>query len=450
MIQSVNPYNGEILYQFKELTPAEIESKIENAHKVFLDWKKTNFSERSILMHEAATVLKLNKEDFGRIISLEMGKPISQSIAEVEKCAWVCDYYAHNAEDFLEKEYISTDAQKSYVSYEPLGVVLAVMPWNYPFWQVFRFAAPGIMAGNTGLLKHASNVMKCGETIERVFDMAGFPKGIFQNLVIKSDKVEGVIKHHHIKAVTLTGSKAAGSKVASTAAAEIKKAVLELGGSNAFIVLKDADIDAAVKTAVSARYQNTGQSCIAAKRLLLQEEIAEEFLNKYVQAIKEQKSGNPLDADTYIGVMAREDLAIELEKQVNDSIAMGAKLLTGGKRDKAYYEPAVLTNVNADMPVFKEETFGPAIGMITFKTIEEAIDISNNSEFGLGVSVFTNDITPLEPYITSFNEGAVFVNEMVKSDPRLPFGGIKTSGYGRELSHHGIKEFVNMKTVYMK
>lgn len=450
MIQSVNPYNGQVLYEFEELTETEVAGKITKAHNVFLEWRKTHFSERSILMHEAANVLRDNKEDFGRIISLEMGKPITQAIAEVEKCAWVCEYYAHNAEDFLTHEPITTDAQRSYVSYEPLGVVLAVMPWNFPFWQVFRFAAPALMAGNVGILKHASNVMKCGEAIQQVFEMAGFPIDIFQNLIIKSDKVEGIIKNPLVKAVTLTGSFAAGSKVAATAAAEIKKAVLELGGNNAFIVLKDADLEKAVAVAVNARYQNTGQSCIAAKRLLLQEDIADEFLAKYKVAVMNKKSGDPLDAETYIGVMAREDLAMELEKQVNDSVAMGANILVGGKRDKAYYEPTILTNVTADMPVFKEETFGPAIGVVTFKTLEEAIEISNNSEFGLGVSVFTEDLNTLETYLPLWEEGAVFVNDMVKSDPRLPFGGIKTSGFGRELSHHGIKEFVNVKTVYIR
>ncbi|SFU66473.1 succinate-semialdehyde dehydrogenase / glutarate-semialdehyde dehydrogenase [Pustulibacterium marinum] len=448
-MKSVNPFNGQLLYEFEELNEPQINQKIEAAHKVHLSWKNTTFSERSILMHEAANVLRNNKEDFGKIITLEMGKPITQAIAEVEKCAWVCEYYAHNAEDFLKNELIETDAIKSYVSYEPLGVVFAVMPWNYPFWQVFRFAAPGLMAGNTAILKHASNVMKCGETIQKVFELAGFPKDVFINLPIKSDKVENIIKNPLVKAVTLTGSKPAGSMVASTAAKEIKKSVLELGGNNAFIVCKDADLEKAVSTAVNARYQNTGQSCIAAKRLLLHEAIADEFLEKYINAIKEKKSGDPLDEETYIGVMAREDLAKELESQVNDSVAKGAKVLLGGKREKAYFEPTVLTNVTEDMPVFKEETFGPVIAVVTFKTLEEAITISNNSDFGLGVSIFTKDIAGFEAHISKFNEGAVFVNDMVKSDPRLPFGGVKISGFGRELSHHGIKEFVNMKTVYI-
>lgn len=448
-MKSINPYNGAVLYEFEELQEKEILHNIEAANKAHLSWKQTSFQERSKLMLKASTVLKDQKEAFAKIMSLEMGKPITQAIAEVEKCAWVCEYYAHNTEDFLKDEIIQTDASKSYVSHEPLGVVLAVMPWNYPFWQVFRFAAPALMAGNTALLKHASNVMKCGESIQKVFEMAGFPKDVFINLPIKSDKVENIIKNPLVKAVTLTGSKPAGSKVASTAAKEIKKAVLELGGNNAFIVNKDADLEKAVTTAVNARYQNTGQSCIAAKRLLLHEAIADEFIEKYTSAIQNKKSGDPLDPETYIGVMAREDLAKELEQQVNDSVAMGAKILIGGKRDKAYFEPTVVTNVTYDMPIFKEETFGPVIAAVTFKNIEEAIEISNNSEFGLGVSIFTENIEAIQQYIPQFNEGAVFINDMVKSDPRLPFGGIKISGFGRELSHHGIKEFVNHKTVYI-
>ncbi|GLB51954.1 aldehyde dehydrogenase [Neptunitalea chrysea] len=449
MIQSINPYTGEKIYEFQELSDEEIINHIEFVNQAFLDWKRTSFAYRKELMEKAATILKEKAHEYGRVIAEEMGKPIKQAIAEVEKCAWVCTYYAQNAEGFLENEYIKTDAFKSYVSYEPLGAILAVMPWNYPFWQVFRFAAPALMVGNTALLKHASNVMKCAELIEEVFTLAGFPKDVFKSLTIKSDKVEQIIKNPLVKAVTLTGSKPAGSKVASVAASEIKKSVLELGGNNAFIVLKDADIERAVKVAVNARYQNTGQSCIAAKRLLLQEEIASEFLTQYVNAVKSTKSGNPLDEDTYIGVMAREDLAEELEEQVQKSVEMGAKILCGGKRDKAYFEPTVLANVKKDMPVFKEETFGPVIAVVTFKTIEDAIELSNNSEFGLGVSVFTEDITKIRGYIKEFDEGAVFINDMVKSDPRLPFGGIKISGFGRELSHHGIKEFVNIKTVYI-
>jgi len=450
MIHSINPYTGEKIYSFTPLSTKEISEKIDEADLVQKEWKKTSFRERAKLMTKAAEVVKKRKKVYGEVISKEMGKPITQAIAEVEECAWVCEYYAENAASFLKDEFIETDAQKSYVSYNSLGVVLAVMPWNYPFWQVFRFAAPALMAGNAGVLKHASSVMKSANNIQEVFEEAGFPKGLFQNLVIGSDKVESVIKNKKVKAVTLTGSKPAGSAVAGVAAQEIKKAVLELGGNNAFIVLDDADLEKAVDVGVNARYQNTGQSCIAAKRLLLQEDIAEAYLEKYVEKVKKLKSGNPLEGDTYIGVLAREGLAKDIEKQVNDSVKMGAKLLLGGERKGAYYAPTIITDVTDEMPVFKEETFGPVIAVKTFKTFEEAIEISNNSEFGLGVSIFSKNINKVLENVSKFEEGAVFINELVKSDPRLPFGGIKTSGFGRELSSFGIKEFVNIKTVYVK
>lgn len=449
MKESINPYNGEKLYEFKELSDKDLRKKIEAADKAFRAWKKTDFDERAQLMLKVAEELKANKDEYAKIMTQEMGKPISQSVAEVEKCAWVCEYYAKNAEEQLRDEFITTDADKSYVSYEPLGVILAVMPWNYPFWQVFRFAAPNLMAGNVGVLKHASNVMKCGEMMQEAFERAGFPKGCFQNLVIGSDKIPSVLENEHIKAVTLTGSKPAGASVASIAGEHIKKSVLELGGSNALIVFADADMDKTVDTCVSARFQNTGQSCIAGKRLLVHVDIAEDFLEKFVAEVKDLKSGDTMDAETYIGVLAREDLAKDIEKQVSDSIKMGAKLELGGKRDGTYFEPTVLSGVTPKMPVFKEETFGPAIGITTFETDEEAVKLSNDSDFGLGVSIFTKDMERAKKLAPQFDEGAVFVNELVKSDPRLPFGGVKISGYGRELSSHGIKEFMNKKTVYM-
>ncbi|ETN95528.1 NAD-dependent succinate-semialdehyde dehydrogenase [Zhouia amylolytica] len=449
MIQSINPYNNQLIKEFEELSEADIAAKIALAQDAFESWKQTTFDERSGLLHSLADVLIEQKEAYGKIMALEVGKPIKQAIAEIEKCAWVCNYYAENGADFLRDELISTDADRSYVKHEPLGVLLAVMPWNYPFWQVFRFAAPAIMAGNVGLLKHASNVMISAGNIEACFTEAGFPKGVFQNLIISSNSVAAIIEDERIKAVTLTGSKPAGSAVASKAAKEIKKSVLELGGSNAFIVLHDADIDKAVETGINARYQNTGQSCIAAKRFLLQKDIAEEFLNKFLKKVETLKSGNPLDEDTYIGTLAREDLAIELEKQLKASVDKGAKVLIGGKRCGAYFEPTVVTDVKEDMPVLSEETFGPLVAVVTFDTIEEAVELSNNSKFGLGVTLFTSDITNAEALVHRFDEGAVFINELVKSDPRLPFGGVKTSGFGRELSHHGIKEFVNVKTVFI-
>ena len=448
MITSINPYNLKEVFSIKELTEKQTEDAINRAHERFISWRKTPFSKRSKLMKAAAEELRSNKEEYAETITKEMGKPIKQAIAEIEKCAWVCDFYAENAENQLSNRVIETDAVESYVSYEPIGVVLAVMPWNYPFWQVFRFAAPALMAGNIGILKHASNVMQSAENIQKVFERAGFPDDCFQNLPLGSDKIEKVIKNKKVKAVTLTGSKPAGSAVASTAASEIKKSVLELGGSNALVVFEDCDIDETIKTCVQARFQNTGQSCIAGKRLIVHENIIEDFTQKFVDAVKDLKSGDPMDEDTFIGTLAREDLAEDLEKQLKESIEAGAKVLIGGKRDKAYFEPTVVTNVSAEMSIFKEETFGPLIGITSFKTEEEAVSLVNASEFGLGVSIFTQDFEKAKSLITQFDDGAVFVNELVKSDPRLPFGGTKISGYGRELSVDGIHEFINKKTVY--
>jgi len=450
MIYSKNPYTGQEIATFETLSEKDLNEAIALSHDAFGIWRLTSFQERSERMLNAAKVLRTQKDMLARTISEEMGKPITQAIAEIEKCAWGCEYYAKNAADFLKKEQIPTDASRSYVSYEPLGPVLAVMPWNYPFWQVFRFAAPALMAGNTGLLKHASNVMLSANNIQSVFEAAGFPRGVFQNLVIGSSQVARVIEDPRVKAVTLTGSKPAGAAVASTAGKSIKKSVLELGGSNAFIVFEDADLNAAVSTAVNARYQNTGQSCIAAKRLFLQRSIADSFLKEFKQKVENLQSGDPLNAKTYIGVMAREDLAVEIEKQVNKSLEMGAKLLLGGPRNKAYFAPTILTEVTPEMPVFNEETFGPVIGVTLFDTPQEAIALSNRSEFGLGVTLFTKNTEMAEELASEFQEGAVFINELVKSDPRLPFGGVKTSGYGRELSSHGIREFVNVKTVFIK
>jgi len=450
MIASKNPYTGETIEKFEELSKEQIDEVLDNAQQRYKLWRRTSMGERAEFMNNAAEELKANKEEYARDITLEMGKPISQSISEIEKCAWVCEYYAKHAEEHLANRLIDTDAQNSYVSYEPIGVVLAIMPWNYPFWQVFRFAAPALMAGNIGVLKHASNVMRSANNIQKVFERAGFPKYCFQNMTVGSDKIDDVIKDKRIKAVTLTGSKPAGAAVASTAGSEIKKSVLELGGSNALVVFDNADIDATVETCIQARFQNTGQSCIAGKRLILQENIAEEFTKEYVDKVKELKSGDPMHEETFIGTMARVDLAEDLEKQIRDSVDAGAKILIGGKRDGAYMQPTVLDHVTKEMTMFKEETFGPAIGITRFKTAEEAIELVNSSDFGLGVSIFTEDIDFAKSIIPEFEDGAVFVNELVKSDPRLPFGGTKISGYGRELSLDGIQEFVNKKTVYIK
>ncbi len=448
MIISRNPYSGEEIASIKELSKKEINETLEIAQNRFKSWRNTSFAERSKLMLAAAKELEKNKAEYAKTITLEMGKPINQAIAEVEKCAWVCKYYAENAEKQLANEVIKTDASNSYVSYEPIGVVLAVMPWNYPFWQVFRFAAPALMAGNIGVLKHASNVMQSAENIQKIFERAGFPKGCFQNLPIGSKKVEDVIRDPRIKAVTLTGSKPAGSSVASIAGEQIKKTVLELGGSNALVVFKDANLEKTVDVCVQARFQNTGQSCIAGKRLLLQNEIAEEFLELFTIKVRELKSGDPMDEETYIGVLAREDLAEDLEKQVLASVKEGAKIILGGKRDGTYFEPTILTDVTREMSIFKEETFGPVLSVTNFKDEAEAVSLVNASDFGLGVSIFTHDLELAKKLVPQFEDGAVFINELVKSDPRLPFGGTKTSGYGRELSSHGIHEFLNKKTVY--
>lgn len=449
-VTSVNPYSGKEIKSFTTHTQKEISEILEKANKRFYTWRETSFAERKKRMLAAASELKKNKQEYAETMTAEIGKPISQAIAEVEKCAWVCEYYAEEAKDQLQNEIIKTDAHKSYTSYEPMGVVLAVMPWNYPFWQVFRFAAPAVMAGNIGVLKHASNVFSSALNIEKVFKRAGFPDNCFTTLLVGSDAIESIIENPIITAVTLTGSGPAGSAVAKTAGENIKKSVLELGGNNALVVMEDCDIEKTIDTCVQARFQNTGQSCIAGKRLLVASEISEEFIQKLLVKVRELKSGDPMDPDTYIGTMAREDLAIELEEQVQKSIDEGATLLLGGKRQNAYFEPTILGSVTPKMTVFKEETFGPVLSITTFKDVEEAIELSNNSKFGLGVSLFTKNIDAAEKIAYRFDEGAVFINELVKSDPRLPFGGVKESGYGRELSKHGIREFVNRKTVYIQ
>lgn len=448
-VKSINPYTNTTITDYKTHTNVEIDAIIKSADKRFYTWRETSFSHRKELMLKAAHDLKSNSREYAETISLEIGKPITQAIGEVEKCAWVCEYYAENAEKQLQNRIVKTDAHKSYVSYEPLGVLLAVMPWNYPFWQVFRFAAPALMAGNIGILKHASNVFGSALNIEKVFERAGFPKNCFSTLLIGSDKVETIIKNPLIKAVTLTGSGPAGSSVAALAGKHIKKTVLELGGNNALVVLKDCNIEKTLNTCIQARFQNTGQSCIAGKRLIIDESIADDFIDKLVVKVRELKSGDPMNEDTYIGTLARQDLAEDLENQVNKSVNDGAKILIGGKRQSAYFEPTIITNVTPKMAVFYQETFGPVLSVTTFKTVEEAIELSNNSRYGLGVSIFSEDIKAAEKLAFKFNEGAVFINELVKSDPRLPFGGIKESGYGRELSDDGIKEFMNRKTVYI-
>ena len=424
-----------------------MENKLELSRDTQYIWQKETLEHRLSFLPQLAKTLSDNKQQYAECITNEMHKPITQAIAEVEKCALLCTYYYENAAQFLATKHIKTDATESYVTYEPLGVLLGVMPWNFPFWQVFRFAVPSVMAGNTVVVKHASNVPKSAKLIQTIFEEAGFPKGCYQDLPIPSDEVAKVIANPIIKAVSLTGSEQAGIAVATEAGKHLKKCVLELGGNNAFIVLEDANLEKTVAIAVNARMQNAGQSCIAAKRFIIHENIAEAFTSQLKTAVQKLKTGNPLDKSTQIGSLARTDLAEELEVQVQKSIEMGAKLVCGGNRTDAFYEPTILTNVSVAMPVFKEETFGPVVAVTTFKTLEEAIELSNTSKFGLGVSVFTQDIENIKKHISAFNEGAVFINEMVKSDPRLPFGGVKKSGYGRELSENGIREFVNVKTV---
>ena len=449
MIKSINPYNQEIVYEVAEFDRKEVENAIDKADAQYSIWKEIPFSERSVLMKAAGQELRKNAREYAEIITQEMGKPITQALAEVEKCATLCDYYAENASKMLADKIIETEAHKSYVSYEPIGIVLAIMPWNYPFWQVMRFAVPALMAGNVAVLKHASNVMKSAMSIEKIFDRAGFPAGCFTNLPIGSKMVEEIIKNPKIKAVTLTGSEAAGRAVAAVAGNEIKKTVLELGGSNALVVFADCNLEKTVKTCVQARFQNAGQSCIAGKRLLVESSIAEEFTKAFIEEVGKLRSGDPLSEETTIGTMARVDLAEELEKQLQDTLDKGGEVLLGGKRNKAYFEPTVIGNVTTDMSIFKEEVFGPLIGITTFKDEKEAIALSNNSPFGLGVTIFTEDFEKAFRLVPKFNEGAVFVNELVKSDQRLTFGGTKNSGYGRELSQDGIQEFVNKKTVYI-
>lgn len=393
-------------------------------------------------------ILLEKKDEFARVITSEMGKPLFESVAEIEKSALNCEFYAENVDGFLKDRKYTTERYDAVVRYEPLGVVLGVMPWNFPFWQVFRFAVPTILAGNTVVVKHASNVPESAQLIEEIFLEAGFEKGIYQNLPLESKHIQIIIEHPSVKAISLTGSEKAGSSVASIAGKEIKKSVLELGGSNAFIVMDDADLNRIIDIAINARYRNAGQSCIAAKRFLVQEGIYDAFLEQFTQKVKELKVGDPFDPETQIGPLARVDLAEDAEKQVNKSVEMGAKIILGGKRDGAYYFPTILTEITNEMPVFKEETFAPVAVIRKFKTFEEAIQLSNMTSFGLGVSICSDNIEELSKKAHLFEEGAVFFNELVRSDPKLPFGGVKKSGFGRELSEEGIREFTNVKTIF--
>ncbi|MFP5436219.1 MAG: NAD-dependent succinate-semialdehyde dehydrogenase [Bacteroidia bacterium] len=450
MFETKNPFSLKKISDYQYIKTDITKKYVTKSAAAHVVWKTKNVDQRLNFIKNLANTLTINRQLLAETAVNEMGKPITQALAEVDKCKILCEFYLQNSEKFLSPKKITSDGTESYVLYEPLGVILGIMPWNFPYWQVFRFAIPTIIAGNTVMVKHASNVAGCAQLIEKLFTEAGFPDHIYTNIYVEGSSVKEIIAQPEIQAISLTGSEKAGASAATAAAADIKKAVLELGGSNALIVLADADIEKTVIEAVTARFQNTGQSCIAAKRFLVHQSVYDTFLEKFTTAVAALKSGDPMDKDTYIGPLARVDLAEEVEKQVNKSVAMGAKIVLGGKRNNAFYEPTILTNVTPGMPVFSQEVFGPAVPVMAFNTFEEAVELSNGTEFGLGVSVFTEGIAAIKEKLHLFEEGAVFINALVKSDPALPFGGVKRSGFGRELAEDGIKEFVNVKTVYIK
>ena len=452
-ITSINPATGGEIKTFESLTDEQIDEKLGLAARAFRRYWKTPFSDRAKKMVRAAEILEEEKEEFARLMTSEMGKTFTAAVAEAEKCAWVCRYYAENAERFLSDEAAETGAARSYVRYQPLGPILAVMPWNFPFWQVFRHVAPGLMAGNVILLKHASNVPQCALAIEDVVRRAGFPEGTFHTLLVGSDKVQSVIDDPRVRGVTLTGSEGAGRQVGSEAGENIKKTVLELGGSDPFIVMPSADLEEAVNTAVTARTLNNGQSCINAKRIIVHGEIADEFERRYVEAMQALKVGDPMDEETDMGPLAMPQILDDVDEQVRKSVEAGAKILTGGKPMDAegnFYPPTVITDIPEDSPAYKEEIFGPVASLFRARDIDEAIRIANDTSFGLGASAWTNDPEEQETFINEIEAGQVFINSMVASDPRMPFGGVKASGYGRELSVYGLKEFVNVKTVWIE
>lgn len=449
-LASINPFNGELLKEYEQHSEETVEQKLQLAVQTFPALGKLGFKKRAEMMTRAAEILERAKENFGRLMTQEMGKTLTSAIQEAEKCALGCRYYAENAERFLAEEASKTNATRSFVRYQPLGAVLAVMPWNFPFWQVFRFAAPALMAGNVGLLKHASNVPQCALAIEEIFRQAGFPEGAFQTLLIDSRRVKKLISDPRIAALTLTGSVGAGSSVAEAAGKEIKKTVLELGGSDPFIVMPSANLDRAVETAVQARVINNGQSCIAAKRFIVDRRIADKFEANFVERMKALKVGDPMDRATDVGPLATADGLETLEKQVNTTVKMGARVLLGGKRMDPkgnFFAPTVLVDIPAGSPVCEDELFGPVASLFRADGMAEAIRIANDTKFGLGACAWTNDEAEREMFINEIQAGLAFINGMVASDPRIPFGGVKQSGYGRELSYHGIREFVNVKSV---
>ncbi len=452
-IASINPATGQVLKTFEPLSDGQIEKKLQLAADTFSKFRKLSFSERARMMARAGEILEAEKEALGRLMTTEMGKTLKSAVAEAAKCAWVCRYYAENAERFLADEVVETPAKKSFIRYQPLGVVLAVMPWNFPFWQVFRFVAPGLMAGNVGLLKHASNVPQCALKIEEILSQAGLPQGAFQTLLIGAQQVDAVLSDDRVAAATLTGSEGAGIQVGVSAAKRIKKVVLELGGSDPFIVTRNASLDQAIATAVEARIINNGQSCIAAKRFIVLDEIAEKFESGFGSRMKSLKVGDPMDPQTELGPLSTADAVKSLHADVQKTIQAGARVLTGGRpieRPGNYYEPTVLTNIPKDSPAYREEFFGPVASVFRVKNIDDAIRLANDSRFGLGASAWTNDPQEREQFENEIQAGMVFINKMVVSDPRMPFGGVKSSGHGRELGVHGIREFTNIKTVWVE
>jgi succinate-semialdehyde dehydrogenase/glutarate-semialdehyde dehydrogenase len=452
-IASINPATGQLLETFEPLSDSQIDEKLQRAADAFSKYGRLPFAQRARMMSKAAEILDGEKDTFGRLMTTEMGKPFRAGVDEAVKCAWACRYYAENAQRFMGDEVVETTASRSYIHYQPLGPILAVMPWNFPFWQVFRFAAPALMAGNVGLLKHASNVPQCALAIEDIFRRAGFAEGIFQTLLIGSQKVDRILNDPRVVAATLTGSEEAGVQVGTGAAKRIKKVVLELGGSDPFIVMPSANLEESVATAVKARIINNGQSCIAAKRFIVAEQIADDFEHKFVSRMEALKLGDPFDESTDLGPLATADGVTSLDADVRKTVAGGARLLTGGKRVERpgnFYAPTVLTNIPKDSPAYREELFGPVACIFRARDVDDAIRIANDSRFGLGASAWTNDERERERFINEIEAGMVFINRMVASDPRLPFGGVKQSGHGRELGPYGIREFTNIKTVWIQ
>jgi succinate-semialdehyde dehydrogenase / glutarate-semialdehyde dehydrogenase len=452
-IATTNPTTGEVLKNFVPLTAAQIEQKLQLAVTAYDQHRRSSFADRTGKMMRAAEILEQEKDECAHLMTLEMGKPIKAAVAETLKCAVGCRYYAENAEKFLADEIVETGAKRSFIRYRPIGPILAVMPWNFPFWQVFRFAAPALMAGNVGLLKHASNVPQCALKIEDIIRRAGFAEGVFQTLLIGSEPVDSILNDSRVAAATLTGSEQAGIQVGVSAARRIKKVVLELGGSDPFIVMPSADLDAAVATAVDARIQNNGQSCIAAKRFIVIERIADEFERKFVKRMQEVLVGDPLQESTQLGPLANADAVTSLDADVKKTVAAGARVLTGGHpldRPGNFYAPTVLTDIPKDSPAYNEELFGPVASIFRVGDIDQAIHLANDSRFGLGASAWTNDPVETERFVNELEAGMVFLNKMVASDPRLPFGGVKYSGHGRELAEFGIREFMNIKTVWIQ